>query len=162
MRLEIRMPRLSEFSDEGTIAKWRVAVGDIVQKGEAVAEVDLDMSRTEILAEADGKIDEIWVLEGQSVPVETVIAMQSADDAAISAEPAVEESQQETVVAAAPEEKIEDGSEFFPELGDEANPYVEPGSETAAGDNEEPVVVEAVIVPPQTGSGPATNIAVTR
>ena len=141
MRLEIRMPSLSEFSDKGVIAKWRVAAGDTVQKGQAVADVDVDMSMNEILAEADGKIAEIWVLEGQSVPVGTVIAMQSADDADINEEPAVEEPEKEAAVADTPEEKAEDESDVFPELGDEANPYVDPESETAAGSNDEPVVM---------------------
>ena len=95
MRLEIRMPRLSEFSDNGVITKWLVKVGDVVQKGDAVASVDVDMSTTEILAEAAGKIDEIWVHADQSVPVETIIAMQSVDDTVIYEEPVVEETQQD-------------------------------------------------------------------
>ena len=146
MRLEIRLPKLSEYSDVGTITKWRVAVGDTVQKGEAIAEVDVDMSRTEIRAEADGKIAEIWVHADQTIPVETVIAMMVVDAAAIVEEPVVEEPQQETAVAEAPEENSEDEFEVFPELGDEANPYVEPGSETVAGSNEEPVLLPGQIL----------------
>lgn len=135
MRLEIRMPRLSEFSDEGTIAKWRVEVGDIVKKGDVVAEVDVDMSRTEILAQADGKIVEIWVYAGQAIPVETVIAMMAADEVAIIDEPVAEEPQQEAVVAEIPVEESEDDFEVFPELGDETTPYVEPGSESAVSED---------------------------
>ncbi len=80
MRREIRMPRKSEYSDSGTIARWRVSVGDFVARGDAIADVNVDMSTEELRAEADGKIVEIWVHAGQSVPVETVIAMQSVAD----------------------------------------------------------------------------------
>ena len=43
MRLEIRMPRVSEYSDEGRIAKWRVSVGAVVKTGDVVADVVVDM-----------------------------------------------------------------------------------------------------------------------
>ncbi len=135
MRLEIRMPRLSKYSDVGVIAKWRVAVGDTIQKGEAIADVDVDMTRSEILAEAAGKIVEIWVYAGQTIPVETVIAMQVVDEAVVNAEPEVEEQQQAKGVTTPPEENIEDEYEVFPELGDEKNPYVDPESDASAGNN---------------------------
>jgi pyruvate dehydrogenase E2 component (dihydrolipoamide acetyltransferase) len=123
---------MSEYSDNGIITKWRVKVGDIVQKGEALADVDVDMSITEIIAEATGKIDEIWVRVDQSVPVETIIAMQSVDETAIDEESAIEETQQEAAVEDTPEENTEDEFDIFPELGDETTPYVDPESATAA------------------------------
>jgi len=143
MRLEISMPRMSEFSDDGTIAKWRVAVGDVVQKGEAIADVEVDMSTKEILAEADGKIVEIWVHAGQSVPVETVIAMQSVDaDAVVEDEPAQEELSEEAVDKDVSDEQAEGELEEFPELGDETNPYVEPQSEEQGADKKDEAVVQ--------------------
>ncbi len=143
MRLEISMPRMSEFSDEGTIAKWRVAVGDVVQKGEAIADVEVDMSTKEILAEADGKIVEIWVHAGQSVPVETVIAMQSVDaDAVAEDEPAQEDLSEEAVGKDVSDEPAESELEEFPELGDESNPYVEPQSEEQGAAKKDEAVVQ--------------------
>jgi pyruvate dehydrogenase E2 component (dihydrolipoamide acetyltransferase) len=143
MRLEISMPRVSEFSDDGTIAKWRVAVGDVVQKGEAIADVEVDMSTTEILAEADGKIVEIWVHAGQSVPVETVIAMQSVDaDVVVEDEPAQEELSEGAVAKDVSDEQSVSESEEFPELGDESNPYVEPQAEEQGADKKDEAVVQ--------------------
>lgn len=95
------------------------------------------MTRTELLAEAAGKIVEIWVYAGQTIPVETVIAMQVVDEAVVNAEADVEEPQQEKAVADPPAENLDDEYEVFPELGDEANPYVEPEIETSAGNSEE-------------------------
>ncbi|PLY01080.1 MAG: hypothetical protein C0623_05915 [Desulfuromonas sp.] len=80
MRSEIRMPKVSEYSDEGRIAKWRVAVGDVVQKNQIIADVEVDMDTLELKADAPGKIAEIWVHAGQAVPVATVIAMQTVDE----------------------------------------------------------------------------------
>ncbi len=137
MRLEIRMPKLSDYSDVGVITKWRVAVGDFIRKGEVVADVDVDMTRTEILAAADGKIVEIWVHAGQLIPVKTVIAMQLVDRLVVNKEPDVEESQQMQTVADPPEVYSEDDFEVFPELGDDANPYVDPEIEPFAGNKHE-------------------------
>lgn len=138
MRVEIRMPRLSEFSDEGTIAKWRVSVGDFVEKGETVADVEVDMTTTEVQAAVAGKIVEIWVHAGQSVPVETVIAMQSVEESVVGQE----ENESDSDTARYPSDISGAGAEEEPDPGTNEVPDRDGVPQGAAGeDNGDDAVV---------------------
>lgn len=75
MSIEIRMPKLSDTMEEGTILRWYKGVGDAVERGEVIAEVETDKADMEVEAEASGIIKEIRVPEGESAPVGAVLAL---------------------------------------------------------------------------------------
>jgi pyruvate dehydrogenase E2 component (dihydrolipoamide acetyltransferase) len=60
----IEMPKLSDTMTEGTVVKWRKAVGDSVEAGDVVAEVETDKAVMELEAFAEGTLNEIYVPEG--------------------------------------------------------------------------------------------------
>jgi pyruvate dehydrogenase E2 component (dihydrolipoamide acetyltransferase) len=70
---EIVMPRLSDSMEEGTIVRWLKKDGEVVSKGDALADVETDKATVTFDAEADGVL-RILVEEGQTVPIGGVIA----------------------------------------------------------------------------------------
>jgi len=70
---EVKLPRLGQGMESGTIVKWLKSEGDAVQKGEALYELDTDKVTQEVEAEATGVLLKIAVAEGE-VPVGETIA----------------------------------------------------------------------------------------
>ncbi len=76
MAIEIKMPALSPTMEEGTLSKWLVKVGDSVQSGDIMAEIETDKATMEFEAVDEGVIAAIVVSEGsENVAVGSVIAM---------------------------------------------------------------------------------------
>src|SRR6478736_4983666 len=73
MATEIKLPRLGQGMESGTIVKWLKAEGDKVKKGEPLYELDTDKVTQEVEADASGVLLKIAVAEGE-VPVGTTIA----------------------------------------------------------------------------------------
>src|SRR5437016_2316471 len=72
---EIRMPKMGDSMEEGTILRWMKKEGDTVVVDEPIAEVETDKANVEIPAEEGGTISKIVVQEGQTVAVGAVIAL---------------------------------------------------------------------------------------
>ena len=119
MASEVKLPRLGQGMESGTIVKWLKAEGDAVEKGEPLYELDTEKVTQEVEAEASGVLLKIAVTEGE-VPVGTTIAYigeageqvaaaepepaePAAEEAAPSAEPAEREPAPVASVATAPE-----------------------------------------------------------
>ena len=76
MAEKILMPALSPTMTEGTLAKWHVAVGDSVESGQVIAEIETDKATMEVEAVDEGTIGKILVDEGsENVAVNTLIAV---------------------------------------------------------------------------------------
>jgi pyruvate dehydrogenase E2 component (dihydrolipoamide acetyltransferase) len=73
MAAEVKLPRLGQGMETGTIVKWLKAEGDEVAKGEPLYELDTDKVTQEVEAEAEGVLLKIAIPEGE-VPVGTTIA----------------------------------------------------------------------------------------
>jgi pyruvate dehydrogenase E2 component (dihydrolipoamide acetyltransferase) len=73
MAAEVKVPRLGQGMETGTVVKWLKAEGDRVTKGEPLYELDTDKVTQEVEAEAAGVLLKIAVPEGE-VPVGTTIA----------------------------------------------------------------------------------------
>jgi pyruvate dehydrogenase E1 component beta subunit len=81
MATELKMPALSPTMEEGTLAKWLVAVGDSVKSGDILAEIETDKATMEFEAVDEGTVSSILVAEGaEGVKVGTVIALISGED----------------------------------------------------------------------------------
>src|SRR6202022_3366516 len=71
---EVVMPQMGESITEGTITKWLKKVGDTVQRDEPIFEISTDKVDAEIPSPVSGTLTEIKVQEGQTVPINTVVA----------------------------------------------------------------------------------------
>src|SRR5438309_12083204 len=65
MATEVKLPRLGQGMESGTIVKWLKSEGDRVEKGEALYELDTDKVTQEVEAEASGVLLQIAVSEGE-------------------------------------------------------------------------------------------------
>jgi pyruvate/2-oxoglutarate dehydrogenase complex dihydrolipoamide acyltransferase (E2) component len=76
MATEILMPALSPTMEEGTLTKWFVTEGDVVQSGDLLAEIETDKATMEFEAVDEGIIGKILVSEGAlNVRVNSPIAI---------------------------------------------------------------------------------------
>ena len=71
----IRMPKMSDTMEEGVIASWLKKVGDEIKSGDILAEVETDKATMELESYDDGVLLHIGVKDGDSVPVDGVIAI---------------------------------------------------------------------------------------
>ena len=91
MPTDVIMPQMGESIFEGTITKWLKKPGDRIERDEPLFEISTDKVDAEIPAPAAGVLKEIRVSEGQTVPIQTVVAVIDAVDAvAAVAAPAAE------------------------------------------------------------------------
>src|SRR6266849_1946968 len=74
-RVEVLMPQMGESIAEGTLSKWLKHVGDEVKRDEPLFEISTDKVDAEIPAPSAGVLAEIKVEEGQTVPVQTLVAV---------------------------------------------------------------------------------------
>ncbi|HJS42656.1 MAG TPA: dihydrolipoamide acetyltransferase family protein [Gemmatimonadales bacterium] len=81
-RVDVLMPQMGESIAEGTLSKWLKKVGDPVKRDEPLFEISTDKVDAEIPAPAAGTLAEIKVQEGQTVPVQTLVAVLETDKAA--------------------------------------------------------------------------------
>src|SRR5205085_12191339 len=68
------MLQMGESIAEGTLSKWLKKVGDEVKRDEPIFEISTDKVDAEIPAPSNGVLAEILVTEGQTVPVQAVVA----------------------------------------------------------------------------------------
>jgi pyruvate dehydrogenase E2 component (dihydrolipoamide acetyltransferase) len=83
---EVKLPRLGQGMESGTIVKWLKAEGDRVEKGEPLYELDTDKVTQEVEAEAAGVLLKIAIAEGE-VPVGQTIAVIGEEGEEVSLEP---------------------------------------------------------------------------
>jgi pyruvate/2-oxoglutarate dehydrogenase complex dihydrolipoamide acyltransferase (E2) component len=89
--MDVIMPQLGETVAEGKIGKWFKSVGDTVQAGENLFEIETDKVTMEVQATESGLLSEIRVKVGETVPVGTVVAVlgaKGAPRAAVASTPA--------------------------------------------------------------------------
>ena len=71
----VKMPRLSDTMEEGTVATWLKKVGDVVQEGDILAEIETDKATMEFESFQSGTLLYIGIQEGESSPVDEVLAI---------------------------------------------------------------------------------------
>jgi pyruvate dehydrogenase E2 component (dihydrolipoamide acetyltransferase) len=88
MAVDVIMPQMGESIFEGTITRWLKKPGDRVERDEPLFEISTDKVDAEIPAPSAGVLREIKVTEGQTVPIQTVVAVIDAAGASVAAAPA--------------------------------------------------------------------------
>lgn len=71
----VRMPKLSDTMTEGVIAEWHKNVGDTVESGDLLAEIETDKATMEFEAFEEGVLLHVGVEKGGSAPVDSVLAI---------------------------------------------------------------------------------------
>src|ERR1700761_3338217 len=71
----ILMPRLSDTMTEGVIADWHKKVGDVVKKGEVLADIETDKATMELESYKDGKLLHIGAQKGEKIAVNALLAV---------------------------------------------------------------------------------------
>ena len=71
----INMPRLSDTMEEGTVAKWFKKVGDKINEGDILAEIETDKATMEFESFNEGELLHIGIQEGGTAPVDTLLAI---------------------------------------------------------------------------------------
>jgi pyruvate dehydrogenase E2 component (dihydrolipoamide acetyltransferase) len=85
MAVDVTMPQMGESIFEGTITKWLKKPGEKIERDEPLFEISTDKVDAEIPSPAAGVLKEIKVTEGQTVPIQTVVAVIDAAGAAAAA-----------------------------------------------------------------------------
>src|SRR6266550_2144605 len=75
MATDVVMPQMGESVAEGTIVRWMKKVGDKVDRDEPLFEISTDKVDAEIPSPAAGILSEIRAKEGDTVPVNSVVAI---------------------------------------------------------------------------------------
>jgi pyruvate dehydrogenase E2 component (dihydrolipoamide acetyltransferase) len=107
MATEVVMPQMGESIAEGTITKWLKNVGDKVDRDEPLFEISTDKVDAEIPSPAAGTLTEIKHKEGETVEINTVVAVLDGDSAqpAAAAPPVADEPAATVETAQAKEEE---------------------------------------------------------
>ncbi|PQJ78128.1 2-oxo acid dehydrogenase subunit E2 [Polaribacter porphyrae] len=75
MATVVNMPRLSDTMEEGVVAKWLVNVGDKIEEGDILAEIETDKATMEFESFHEGTLLHIGVQEGETSPVDQLLAI---------------------------------------------------------------------------------------
>ncbi|HXX19933.1 MAG TPA: dihydrolipoamide acetyltransferase family protein [Candidatus Acidoferrum sp.] len=107
MAVDVIMPQMGESIFEGTITKWLKKPGDKIERDEPLFEISTDKVDAEIPAPAAGVLKEIKVTEGQTVPIQTVVATIDAPGAAAAVAPPAPVAKPEAAKPAPPALKVQ-------------------------------------------------------
>ena len=75
MAIVVNMPRLSDTMEEGVVAKWLKQVGDKIEEGDILAEIETDKATMEFESFNEGTLLHIGVQEGETSPVDVLLAI---------------------------------------------------------------------------------------
>ena len=103
MPVDVVMPQMGESIFEGTITKWLKKPGDKVERDEPLFEISTDKVDAEIPSPSAGVLKEIKVPEGQTVPIQTIVAVIDGAGSAASSAPAPGPAPAASAPAAKPE-----------------------------------------------------------
>jgi pyruvate dehydrogenase E2 component (dihydrolipoamide acetyltransferase) len=165
---EITMPKLSDTMTEGRLISWKKGVGDQVERGEIIAEVETDKATMELEVFTSGVILEVRIKPGEMAPVGTVIAVVGAAGEKTGTKPpptgpGEEASAPQPVSPAAP--PVAPGPPHEPpEPRDTSEPGIKlPKQETETGEKASPLVrrlarEKGIDLGQVTGSGPEGRV----
>jgi pyruvate dehydrogenase E2 component (dihydrolipoamide acetyltransferase) len=102
----VRMPKMSDTMEEGTLVSWQKKVGDKVKSGDILAEVETDKATMELEAYEDGTLLYVGIKEGEAVPVDGIIAVIGEEGSNVEALLARENGEGGAEEAGAPAEEV--------------------------------------------------------
>ena len=106
MAIVVNMPRLSDTMTEGVVATWLKQVGDAIEEGDILAEIETDKATMEFESFNEGTLLHIGVNEGEAAPVDSLLAIIGDEGEDISALLSGVTSEEKEVVADVPEASV--------------------------------------------------------
>lgn len=156
MSVEVVMPQMGESIAEGTVSKWLKAVGDTIEKDEPILEISTDKVDAEVPAPQAGVLLEIRVEEGETVEVDSVVAIIGE-----AGETAASGNGNQPAAAESTETKAEDDNQGIDEISEHPmKPDEAKVEETAETVNTETVNIESAVTT-EIMSNPTTSIEAT-
>lgn len=142
MATVINMPRLSDTMEEGTVATWLKKVGDKVEEGDILAEIETDKATMEFESFHDGILLHIGIPEGETAKVDTLLAIIGEEGEDVSSLLSGEE------VTSKIEETNTSSEESTSDIGAQTTSQSESSSKsTGEANNELPEGVEIITMP---------------
>src|SRR5829696_1083376 len=126
----ISMPKLGFDMAEGTLVRWVKQVGENINKGDVLAEIETDKATVEVESSASGVILQLMVDQGSVVPVNAPIAVIGAEGEKVGAAPKPESEKPKVPEQKTEQPKAEEKAEEKPEP--QTQPTAVPVAETAA------------------------------
>jgi pyruvate dehydrogenase E2 component (dihydrolipoyllysine-residue acetyltransferase) len=124
MATEVKLPRLGQGMESGTIVKWLKSEGDTVEKGEPLYELDTDKVTQEVEADASGVLLKIAIAEGEVEVGKTIAVIgEQGEEVATTVD---EDEQEEGSSAPAREEERERGREASADASEQVTQIKEP------------------------------------
>lgn len=138
----IKMPRLSDTMEEGTVASWLKQVGDSVSEGDILAEIETDKATMEFESFYEGTLLHIGIQEGETANVDALLAIigEEGEDISGLLDGSAASGEDNKDEASAKEEQTEENETEEAEAS-------EASSDDASGDAEIPEGVEVVKMP---------------
>ena len=127
MAIVVNMPRLSDTMEEGTVASWLKKVGEKIEEGDILAEIETDKATMEFESFNEGYLLHIGVAEGETAVVDSLLAIIGDQDEDISS----------LLTSETAEEKV----------SEEVNDAPEEANKSAAKSAQIPADVEVVKMP---------------
>ena len=84
MTIEVKVPQLPESVADATLVAWHKSAGDAVARDENLVDLETDKVVLEVPCPTDGVLAEIKVDEGQTVEIQTVVAVIETEKGAVS------------------------------------------------------------------------------
>src|SRR5207247_6753151 len=100
--VDVVMPQMGVSVSEGTITRWAKSVGEAIEADETIVEIWTDKADTEVPAPATGVVRELLAGEGDTVPVNTKIAVIDTGDAKTGSDPNIAPEGEQPASAPAP------------------------------------------------------------
>lgn len=129
-KIDVIMPQMGESIAEGTLSRWMKKIGEEVKRDEPIFEISTDKVDAEIPSPSAGTLAEILVQEGQTVPVQTVVARIETEKGGAASAPAPVAAPAVTAPAAAPKPAAVPAPAPAPQPATAAS-VAPPGPETA-------------------------------
>jgi pyruvate dehydrogenase E2 component (dihydrolipoamide acetyltransferase) len=98
MAVNIEMPKLSDTMTEGTLIKWHKKVGDVIEIGDIIADIETDKATMEMEAFDEGTITSILVEEGQKAPISSILAILDGSNTSVASPVTASNTQNKPIV----------------------------------------------------------------
>lgn len=136
----VKMPRLSDTMTEGTVATWIKKVGDKIEEGDILAEIETDKATMEFESFNEGTLLYIGIKEGESAPIDSILAILGPEGTDISGIAENYSSKGEASTSTETKEKSEDAKEEYKseksESKDSASAEEKSNSSSASNDDQ--------------------------